>query len=308
MLQYSRSHYANRFQQFLSIFFKFKGLTAKGMDILHDISLTMSAKWTTNIVEKLSAESMPEMRKMIQEFSWSLGWDNVLLPLQVFSQSLGKKAEDGNGTAAIIHVKKSATRLPATSVQELRQKRADGMKNPISFNKIYQLHISQQHHIEEKMIDFVLRLLLESEEFNQSGHQYSRKYKNNPLLAPSLPVNALPHGPEYISCEYMLPSMPISNSSYEGNLQVPETVRSRIGYHTLEQRKKLATEKIVFPLGDQLTTDRLRGAARARCQDRNSEERLDNLVPVWGWLHGTMAFEKSLHKQYLGTEKGYGFK
>ena len=307
MLQYSRSHHANRFQQFLSIFFKFKGLTAKGMDTLHDIGLTMSSKWTTDTIEKLSQESMREVRAMIQVFPWAISWDNFLLPLQVFSQTLNKTSEDGNGTAAIIHIKKSAHKLSTTCVRDLQRKRAEGMKKPIRFEEIYQLHVSNQEEIEKKMVDCVLQILLTSEEFNQPTSRYLSKYKGHPELVASAPLNALPYGLEHIANEYMLPSMAISESSYEGNLQILDKIRYRIGYRTLQQRIELATEKVLFGLGDQLTTDRLRGAARARCQDRNSEERLDNLIPVWGWLHGTMAFEKSLHKQYLGTESGYGF-
>ncbi|KAK7679198.1 hypothetical protein QCA50_017776 [Cerrena zonata] len=201
---------------------------------------------------------------------------------------LDKRTELGDGTAAIIHVKKSARQLPSTAVQELHLKRAEGILNPVTFLKVYELHTAAQHNIEEHMADVILRVLLESEEFNRPHHRYITKHKNNQ-------IKALPCGPEHISCEYMMPSMPISEASYEGNLQVWGTVRHR-------------AEKVVCPLGDQLTTNRLRGAAKARCQDRNSEERLDNLVPVWGRLHGSMPFEKSLHKQYMGTESGFGFK
>ena len=75
-----------------------------------------------------------------------------------------------------------------------------------------------------------------------------------------------------------------------------------------EDRKVIAQQKVIPFVGDQLTVERERGIQRSRAEDLNAYDRLDFLVPVFGWLHGNMAFANSLYKQYGGTLAGRGVK
>lgn len=51
---------------------------------------------------------------------------------------------------------------------------------------------------------------------------------------------------------------------------------------------------------------RLRGLFRFLAEDLNSYERLDYMVPVFGWFHLLMAVANLLHRQYYGTSAGVG--
>ncbi|KAI0073971.1 hypothetical protein K474DRAFT_1710254 [Panus rudis PR-1116 ss-1] len=146
------------------------------------------------------------------------------------------------------------------------------------------------------------------EEVEEMIQLYAWNVSSSPDLHRPPPVNEIPCGPEHISHEYMLGTMHISETSYEGVAQVMDTILDQLGFKGPEARRKLAEEIIIFWLGDQLTTDRIRNLQKLHCQDFNADECMDNALPVWGWLHALMAWAKSLHKQYLGTEAGYGFR
>ena len=120
-------------------------------------------------------------------------------------------------------------------------------------------------------------------------------------------MHALPHGPEHVTLQYLLGSINILEVSYADNERVVEELLRQLGLAsgTAEERK-LALEKILAWVGDQMTVDRLRGLFKFRSRDINSFDRLDWMVLVFGWLHLQMAFANSLHKQYLGTAAGRG--
>ncbi|KAK6978306.1 hypothetical protein R3P38DRAFT_3334310 [Favolaschia claudopus] len=66
------------------------------------------------------------------------------------------------------------------------------------------------------------------------------------------------------------------------------------------------TQRIIAWMGDQLTVERLRGLWKYRHEDHNSFDRMDYMIPVFGWFHLVMAFANSIHKQYLGTSAVIG--
>ncbi len=47
------------------MYLKFKGISAKGFDTLHGMGLTMSHKWTSDAVERISAHCMQEVKQKI---------------------------------------------------------------------------------------------------------------------------------------------------------------------------------------------------------------------------------------------------
>ncbi|KAK6971606.1 hypothetical protein R3P38DRAFT_3336690 [Favolaschia claudopus] len=66
------------------------------------------------------------------------------------------------------------------------------------------------------------------------------------------------------------------------------------------------TQRIIAWMGDQLTVERLRGLWKYRHEGHNSFDRMDYMIPVFGWFHLVMAFANSIHKQYLGTSAVIG--
>ncbi|KAJ6528457.1 hypothetical protein B0H19DRAFT_969006, partial [Mycena capillaripes] len=61
-----------------AIYFRFRGLSAKGLDNLHALGLSMSGKWTSDAVGRISAESMATMKRLMDLFPWLMSYDNHL--------------------------------------------------------------------------------------------------------------------------------------------------------------------------------------------------------------------------------------
>lgn len=303
---YSRSHFCSKIQKLLSIYFKFKGLTAKGCDTLHYLGITMSSKWTTNAVEQVSKEAMQEVRQKIEQYPSVNAHDNVHIPFRVFSQRLDHQAENGHGTAAIVYVKQDAPQFSPGINRLLQETRTAGMANPLSAADIIRLAQEGWPQIEHHMTNYVLHVLLNSSEFEFKSYPE----KNSPAFAPAPPVESLPCGPEHTVLQYLLGSMSTKEQSYEDNDKVVKEILQQLGITTenVDRLRELGEERLMFWVGDQLTASRLRGLARFRCQDGNAFDRMDFILIVWGWLHYQMAFAKSIHKQYLGTEAGFGLK
>jgi len=119
MLSYAQSHHRCRLQKLLAIYLKFKGISAKGFDMLHAMGLTMSHKWTADAVERISAECMAEVRAKIEQYPWLIN-DNINISFRVFSQRLDNQGEFGNGTAATVYIKHDAKMLSENANQNLR--------------------------------------------------------------------------------------------------------------------------------------------------------------------------------------------
>ncbi|THH33077.1 hypothetical protein EUX98_g1090 [Antrodiella citrinella] len=97
-----------------------------------------------------------------------------------------------------------------------------------------------------------------------------------------------------------------TESSYDGNDRVLHEFFSQLGINTPAQKKEFASLETLVWVGDLLTTSRIRGLKKFRCEDLNSFERLDFLEEMFGWFHAQIAAEHSLHSQYYGTRAGGG--
>ncbi|KAI1784039.1 hypothetical protein LXA43DRAFT_898167 [Ganoderma leucocontextum] len=303
-LSYTRSHLCNRVQRLLGIYFKFKGLTAKGCDTLHALGITMSAKWITNSVETLSAEAMKEVQQLIQTHASFLSYDNVYMSFRIFSQRLEKNGHQTAGTAATVYVKKDAPLWDAALNRELQRLRRAGMEHPITPLDIVELAEKSAPDIHRMKVYHVLQVLLDSAEFNLPTYIH----KASPVLSPPAPVDELPCGPEHVTLQFMLGTLSTPEATYEDNDKVISELLDQLGCRSLSEFRQMSLERILFLIGDQLTVERIRGLQYLLCQEWNSLERLDFVVPVFGWLHFAMAFAKSLHKQYFGTNAGMGLK
>ncbi|KAJ7619938.1 hypothetical protein DFH06DRAFT_69197 [Mycena polygramma] len=302
MFSYSRSHHRGRLQKLFAIYFKFRGLSAKGFDTLHAIGLTMSNKWTGNAVARISAQSMAAVKRLMDLFPWLLSYDNVLVAFRVFSQRIDKKTLHGSGTASTVYIKRSAKRLPSTINQELQEMRRLGMANPLDAFDIFEIAELADKRRYPHLIHLILQYLFNAPEFEFST--YTRR--DDALLQPPPLIRQLPFGKDHVALQYLLGTVNIPEASYEDNSNLIREWLHQLGLDSPEQQKKIGLEQVMAWVGDQLTVDRLRNLFRFRAEDDNSFERLDWLVVPPGWLHIQMAFANSLHKQHLGTPKGRG--
>ncbi|KAF8235590.1 hypothetical protein L208DRAFT_1457964 [Tricholoma matsutake] len=137
--------------------------------------------------------------------------------------------------------------------------------------------------MEAQYIYRILRVLLDSPEFSDY------LYHDSEFFYPPPTVNKLCSGPDNVTQEFILGTSELEEASY----QEEEEIRTGL-------------ECVIAWMGDQLTVEQLRGLWKYRHEDFDSFDRMDYMIPVFGWFHLVMAFENSLHKQYLGTSVGIG--
>ncbi|KAI0369782.1 hypothetical protein BV20DRAFT_945515, partial [Pilatotrama ljubarskyi] len=280
-----RSSHCNKLQRIFGIYFKSRGLSAKACDTLHALGVTMSSKWISNSVDQISEEALRTVE-------------------QNFLERLEKKASSGCGTAGMVFFKRNAPKTPLLMNSQLRQSRINGMKNPLTALDIYDLARKGFADIEKWMAHHILEVLLDAPEFDLPTYHG----RSSAALTPPASVDLLPCGPDNITEQYMLSTLPTPEASYEDNDKVLTNFLEQVGIRTPQQRREFGSKRVLFVVGDQLTVDRVRGLQRFRARDLNAGDRLDFMVPVFGWLHYEMAVAKSLHKQYLGTLSGLGLK
>lgn len=158
--------------------------------------------------------------------------------------------------------------------------------------------------IQKHMVYLVLKILLDSPEFSLASY-HDRK---DPHLQPPSPVDQLPCGPDRVTLQFMLGSVPIPEATYKDNDKIITEFLTQLGFTSKDKLKTMSHEQIIYWIGDQLTVDHIRGMQHFCCQEYNSLERLDFIVALFGWLHLMMAYAKNLHKEYLGTNAGHGLK
>ncbi|KAJ7859442.1 hypothetical protein B0H13DRAFT_2237511 [Mycena leptocephala] len=248
MFSYSRSHHRNRLQKLFAIYFKFRGLSAKGFDTLHAIGLTMSNKWTGNAVGRISTQSMAAVKRLMDHFPWLMSYDNVLIAFRVFSQ------------------RRSAKPLPSTIHKALQEMRQEGMAHPLNAFEIFEIFEIADKRRHPHTIYLILRYLLESPDFDFPTYDQ----RDHQLLQPPAAVRQLPFGKEHIVLQYLLGSVKIPEASYEDNANLIRKWLRQLALDSPEHQKKLSYEE--------LTVDRLRNLFRFRAEDDNGFERLDWLV------------------------------
>jgi len=268
------------------------------------MALMMSHKWTCNSVKCISERGMDEVWQRAQKDSWSLAYDNLQLPITVYSQQIDSKSKIGNGTAATVFVKWIAKPLSSSANQDLKTQCAQGMKDPLTGTDIMNLARCSTPQLIKQAEYYVLQFLLNSPEFDQKT--YSRRRSD--LLQQLAPVDRLPYRPDHITLQYLLGTVDRPEASYADHEFLLNEWLQQLSWNNDKGRKRLAAERVVTWVGDQLTIDRICGVYTARAEDSNSYERLDFSIFTFGWLHCQMAFTNSLHKQYLGNNHGRGLK
>ena len=128
--QYTRSYRRGRLAKAWGIYLKACGMSARTFDAIHSLGLTMSHKWTADALRTLSASAMEEIRKLVKTHPFFLSYDNVNVPLRVFSQRLHNQSHFQSGCAGTVWVLPREAALPPAINAALRQSR----QTPSAFN------------------------------------------------------------------------------------------------------------------------------------------------------------------------------
>ncbi|KAJ7351619.1 hypothetical protein DFH08DRAFT_935182 [Mycena albidolilacea] len=113
-------------------------------------------------------------------------------------------------------------------------------------------------------------------------------------------------GPENATEQFILETSTKEEASYEGTLSCMADVFKQLLLNAVDEQMTTAIQRVIAWIGDQLTIERLRGLWKYRHEDHNSFDRLDYMIPIFGWFHLVMAFANSIHKQYLGNSAAIG--
>ncbi|KAJ7055499.1 hypothetical protein C8F01DRAFT_1258377 [Mycena amicta] len=293
--QYTRSNRRARIPKVWSMYLKACGVPARAFDALHAVGLLMSHKWTVEAVKALSNEAMELIRQFIHLFPWAVSHDNVNIAMHVFSQRLAHLSNFISGCASTVFLFPSRAALPQNANRDLQIFRAANSIKVFDYDDV--LYGSSAADARLQALDeyHVLRLLLDSPAFSDYMHLDDSAFHAPP---PTLPLKG---GPENAVQMYLLPTSQLEEASYEGTSNVMEDIFKQLELNTKPEQEKTATERIIPWIGDQLTIERLRGMWKFRHEDHNSFDRLNYMIPVFGWFHLVMALANSLHKQYLCT-------
>ncbi|CDO69445.1 hypothetical protein BN946_scf184817.g5 [Trametes cinnabarina] len=301
-LQYMRSHSAACWAKPLTVFLKAKGASAKSLDLLHALGITMSHSWSVKAHAGISTDAMGEVQKIIHRLTWWLTYDNVNFGFQVFEQRLANQSHFDSGTSGSVFIKPNTPPTPPLSSAALQEQRRLGRQNPLTVTDIIKLEVAAAPRIQSHLIHIVLRMLLDCPEFDLATYEH----RSHTALVPLPPVNRLPLGAKHATKQYVLGTVHIDESSYDGTDSLISEWMHQLKLNSREEEKRTGLDRVLVWIGDQLTVDRLRALANFRCEDSNGYDRLDWLVTVFGWFHVQMAFANSLHRQYFGSTRGRG--
>ncbi|THV02025.1 hypothetical protein K435DRAFT_654164 [Dendrothele bispora CBS 962.96] len=301
-IQYTRSSRRARLQKLWAIYLKSCGLSARAFDALHTLGIVMSHKWTANALHQLSDRAIELVRNLILVRAWNMQHDNLNVARRAFSQRLHNQSHFISATAGTVWVHPEHVKL-SPDINRIYQKFL--RENRSTLFDIEPLVVGdpvQDQQINLVYVNIVLQVLLQRPEFQD----YYKEHCNDPALSPPEPVCQLSGGEENVVRGFILRTIDQEEASYDGTMKVIEAFLRELELSSPEETVKTGLERLIPWLGDQLTVDRIRGMWRYRHEDDNSFERLDFIIPIFGWFHLIMAFAKSLHDQYLGTSSTAG--
>jgi hypothetical protein len=283
-----------------AIYLKACGLSARAFDALHALGIVMSHKWTANAFGTISDRTMEETRQLIHKLPWNITHDNVDFPLRVFSQRLDNQSHFISGCAATVWILPACAALSLQANRLFQVHRTLHCKEMFNFAEVLYGNETADARMEEQDAFFILRLLLDSPDFKEYSGQGAL------ALDPPKPVHKLPTGPENSTIGHIMRTVPYEEASYDGTLRCMHEWLRQLHLATEDEQRRTALERIIAWLGDQLTVGRLRGLWKYRHEDYNSYDRMDWMIPVFGWFHPVMALANSLHKQYPSTSANIG--
>ncbi|KAI0056259.1 hypothetical protein BV25DRAFT_1872872 [Artomyces pyxidatus] len=302
-IAFTRNRHLSYWPKLMTVYLKGIGLAAKGLDLLHAVGLTMSHKWSVRAFEIISKEAMKEAAKIVRTIPFVFSHDNINIAFTAYSQRENNKTHFDCGTAGTLFSHPSAP-LPTTPLSNPRFQacREAGSKTPITADKLLELQDEGGPSLHKHVVYHALRFLLDCPAFDLSTYSG----RNSPALERPSAVEQLPFGPMYATEEHVMNTVHIEEASYEGNERLIVEWLRQLVLLSREEMERTGKRRIFVWVGDQLTVERLRGLIKYRSRDVNAFDRLDWIVPVFGWFHLEMAFANSLHKQFLGTNSGKG--
>ncbi|EUC67568.1 hypothetical protein RSOL_561780, partial [Rhizoctonia solani AG-3 Rhs1AP] len=273
-------------QKLLCVYFKAKDVPKSVYNLFQHCGIVMSYSWSVTALANISKAAMAQAIIIFENMVCIIIYDNIRLAFAVKHQRGDNLTVTDNGTAITIIPMRNielALRLlrnadmwethRANLVTLYRQGKAPQLTGDSIANMPSFLNTSP------RTISNILRFLLDIPALRQSSKA------KHPLLAALPPVHKLPCGPDHISHYHMLETVPMEEQTYGGNYALMKEIPRQLGIDTPEKRFLWAKGGLYPFKGDVLTTARLYGIQRFKAGDSSSFERLDHVLPVFGWFH-----------------------
>jgi hypothetical protein len=288
------------------MYFKAKSTPSKVMDLLHQAGLSMSFRWCTEAIKANAKKELEDVVKFIKSGGRPLIlYDNVRITFRKETQRVNNQTHGDNGTSATL------IKLPEIAAESLRNYQEQFIAKQAALRALPKhpqvtsadlVDLKAASYIQEHTIYQVIELLLATPAFSDYKH------KDHPSLARPPPIHQLPTGREARTRYAMLGTWPIEESSHDGNLLVLKEILKTMNGGPLDDiaEKKTAEGGIPF-VGDQLTYKCLQFLQNLRSLDGNTYDRLNWVIPSFGWFHAECCMATAILENHRGTRTDFGF-
>ncbi|KAG8783702.1 hypothetical protein FRC12_019441 [Ceratobasidium sp. 428] len=304
-MAYQLSSANNAFQRLFGYYFKAKRTPKGVVDMLSSLNLCMSYRSTLDTAIALSASIQQATLEAVHSRPFMIVHDNFRAQQKVASQRCDHQTTTDNGTAMTVIILRDSARPAWESPEDVSALRA---------------HIERQRALGTPLRVRVEDLLDPARQARVLAHKIGHIFAilraipclkgvailSDPRLQYPPSWHQLESGPGHITEMYMLGTRPIDESSYSGNLMVIQEVMRQLGFDFGDPLVKLALERIVPWIGDELTIARLRMLIWLRQEDPNAYDRLDPFLLVFGWFHALMCLAFSTFENHRGSVAGFG--
>ncbi|KAF8593811.1 hypothetical protein BDV93DRAFT_460269 [Ceratobasidium sp. AG-I] len=295
----------NRMQKLLCIYFKAKSVPKSVYHLFYRCGVVKSYSWSVKALVSISDAAMAKAVDVFEHQPCLVIHDNIRLPFAVKHQRGDHLTTTDNGTAITMMPLRDPVRA------------AKLLWDPELWDK-HRLHIAKMYHNNtmrhfsaqdlfalpgflcdrERTISNILCFLFET--------PLKSKKRQHKLLAELPPVCQLPYGPSHCNQQYMLQSIPQEEASYGGNYAITQEVPRQLGLESDEDKEEWARAQKLPWIGDSLTIQHQRGLKSMKCEDTSSQERLEHIIPTFGWFHLDMNLVNGIFYHHYAEDSTYG--
>ncbi|KAG9082237.1 hypothetical protein FRC06_005160 [Ceratobasidium sp. 370] len=303
-LAYRLNRRKNKLQTILSVYAHAKHTDKAVHGLLHQAGILLSHSWTSEFVGIMAEAKHKQAIEVAETRIIMISHDNIRLKAPVQSQRGDNQSVSDNGTAITMYAlpKLSAQAFEDPDnfgpfLQGLRECHIQGRAPRLSWEDI-----SDNERLKRVRADYILDCL----DFLRMvpGMEQSRALKSEKLQRVPGP-NQLPYGKEHCTEMHMLPTVNIDESNYGGNIQVIKfTLKHLELLKTNATHNRLALERKIAWLGDQMTSLYCNGAQFFLNESENPIERLDPFIFIFGGFHCEMALGAGTFEKSRGTSSG----
>lgn len=198
----------------------------------------MSHQWAYSGLEKLSEQTMDDMKSQILNCPWFLCYDNVNIAFYAYSQWLNNQSHFDNECASTLFLIENPDPLVSLlSNAQLQETQKAGHGDMFDIKEVIQLENKSHDSSHAFFVYQVLHYLLDSSDFDLKTYHD----QDSPLFKKPPAINQIPHDSSLLSKQFMLWTVHIEEASHEGNSQIMEEWFKQLGLDSLDKQQRSLT-------------------------------------------------------------------